>query len=118
MGGKKMSNINRRDTLKLAAAGVALVSTGAASAHQEKVPEAHDIAKLEARTRELRQGLAKLADRKDFEELLKIIHRPGWTTPAEYMFAVGILDSMTAHSSVLAGLKEVLMAGSRAVTAK
>ncbi len=113
-----MNDVTRRDALRLAAAGVALASTGAVAANDEKDKEPHDARKLETRTKELRQGLAKLADEKDFEELLTIIHRPGWTTPAEFIFAMGILNSMAAHTNALLGLKEVLLAGSRAVTAK
>ena len=70
---------------------------------------------LDARIKDLSQGLKHLADDKDLTELLRIIRKPGWTTPAEIAFAGGIVDSMLEHTKALEGLKRVLVVGSRAV---
>jgi hypothetical protein len=80
--------------------------------------EKHDVAHLEKRINELSDSLRSLAADTDFEELIKIIHRPGWTTPAEHLFVTGGVDSMLTQAKALVGLKQVLLAGSRAVTAK
>jgi len=40
------------------------------------------------------------------------------TTPAEHLFVTGGVDSMLTQAEALVGLKQVLLAGSRAVTAK
>ena len=78
--------------------------------------ESQHVAKLEGQIGELRSSLAGLAKTTDLEELIVIIRRPGWTTPAELTFASGIVDSMLAHTKVLTGLRQVLMSGSQRVT--
>jgi len=67
------------------------------------------------RMKALTQYLNRLSDRRQFIELIKIMKRPGWTTPAELIFASGIVDSMLAHTEALAKLKGDLLKGSRAV---
>jgi hypothetical protein len=59
--------------------------------------------------------MAQVADSADFEELISIIHRPGWTTVAEALLVAGVVEAMHAHTQALAGLKQALLAGSRAV---
>jgi len=78
--------------------------------------EKHDISKLEKHVKELNQSLNGLADNTEFDELLKIIHRPGWTTPAEFMFAMGVVESMTVHARALTDLKRTLINASRKVS--
>ncbi len=75
----------------------------------------HNLAHLEARIKELSTQLATLADTQDLEELIIIIHRPGWTTPAEYVLVSGLVDAMHEHAKTLASLKQTLITGSRAV---
>jgi hypothetical protein len=114
-----MEHVSRRDALQLAAAsGVALSGAGLAAAGDDKKPaREHDLKALETKLKGLRGSLAKLADEKQFEELLVIIHKPGWTTPAEYLLVRGMLDAMGAHAQALVGLKQALMEGSRMVSA-
>jgi len=57
-----------------------------------------------------------LADNTEFDELLRIIHRPGWTTPAEFLFAMGVVESMTVHARALTDLKRTLINASRKVS--
>jgi hypothetical protein len=78
----------------------------------------HDLTRLEGQIKELGGTLISLADDRDFQEFITIIHRPGWTTVAEYSFVTGVVDSMLAQAKTLVGLKQVLVNGSRAVTAK
>ena len=47
-----------------------------------------------------------------------IFRRPGWTTPAEFIFASGILASMLDQTETLEKLKKQLVEGSNAVIAK
>jgi hypothetical protein len=51
----------------------------------------------------------------ELEELLGIIHGPGWTTLAEGLFVDGILEAMLSQTKALTSLKQVLLAGSRSV---
>jgi hypothetical protein len=73
---------------------------------------------IESRCKELSQHLKTLGDEKDLSELMAIIHRPGWTTPAEALLVGGFLDAMNAHAQHLANLSKTLLAGARAVGTK
>lgn len=66
----------------------------------------------------LRESLARHGGDDDLVELLKIIRHPGWTTPAELVFATGIVDVMTRFSDALADMRGVLVQGSRQVGVK
>ena len=77
-----------------------------------------DLKQVELRCSNLTQSLKALAEEKDFAELMSIIHKPGWTTPAEVFFVNGLLDSMNAHTKHLTELKQTLLAGARAVSTK
>jgi hypothetical protein len=77
--------------------------------------EKHDVVHLEKQINDLNNHLMKLAPEQEFKELIINIRKPGWTTPAEFRFAVGIVDSMLAQTKVLRDLKRVLVDGSRAV---
>jgi hypothetical protein len=51
----------------------------------------------------------------DLKKLILLMRRPGWTTPAEFAFAAGLVDSLIAQTEVVAGMTRVLLAGSKAV---
>jgi hypothetical protein len=70
---------------------------------------------LEPKLRELSDALQDLADDQGFEELFEIIHRPGWTTPAELEFFTGIVETITAQARALTALKGTLVLGSSRV---
>ena len=78
----------------------------------------HDMKQIESRCKTLTHHLKELADETDFNELMTIIHKPGWTTVAEFQLVNAVLDSMTAQAKHLADLKHALMAGARAVAIK
>jgi hypothetical protein len=123
-----MDDVTRREALRLAAAGAALAGAGAvASATEEKATqkpggeraaEKTDVKHLEARVKELRDGVTKMAQGKDHEEFLRLIRRPGWTTPAEAALVSGILDAMVGQMKAMQDLHQALMAGARQVGAK
>ena len=75
----------------------------------------HDLKNVEDRIGQLRETWAGLAADQDLEELLLIMHRPGWTTPAELLMVRGLVESLHAQTQVLMGLKQVLMNGGREV---
>ncbi|HLG65578.1 MAG TPA: hypothetical protein VKY19_26900 [Ktedonosporobacter sp.] len=75
----------------------------------------HNIAHLEARMKELRTLLATMGDTTDFDELIVIIHRPGWTTIAEHLLVDGLVDAIQEHAKALTHLRQTLLHGSRAV---
>jgi hypothetical protein len=66
----------------------------------------------------LSDALAELGRTEDLKHLLLVIRRPGWTTPAEFAFALGIVDSISAHVNALAQLRNVLVKSSELVGGK
>ncbi len=77
-----------------------------------------DISGLEKRVTALSHALAHLGSADDLKQLILILRRPGWTTPAEFIFASGIVESMLAHSAALTKLRGDLLRGSEAVVAR
>ena len=80
--------------------------------------EKHELAHLETRIKELCENLVCLADDKDLQELILIIHKPGWTSIAEATLVNGVIDSILAQTKNVIELKKTLLAGSQAVTIK
>lgn len=74
--------------------------------------------KLEKQISALSDALANLNSADDLRKLILLIRKPGWTTPAEFTFASGLVDSMLAQTKVLNQMKETLLRGSDAVTLK
>jgi hypothetical protein len=79
------------------------------------VAEKHDIGALERQVSELSRSLSSVLTEKDLREYILTIKRPGWTTPAEFLFVTGIVSAMQAQVQVLGDLKQTLFDGSREV---
>ncbi|MEO8655058.1 MAG: hypothetical protein ABI409_13115 [Ramlibacter sp.] len=73
---------------------------------------------LDKKITELSDALAHLGKGTDLKELIKIIRFPGWTTPAEFAFAVTIVDTMQTHVNAMAQLSTQFLAASKQVVAK
>jgi hypothetical protein len=69
-----------------------------------------DLTNLDKRVTELQKNLAfvGVTNNPDASELFKIIHRPGWTTPAQVELAGNVLEAMSTQASALSGLRRVL----------
>ena len=78
----------------------------------------HDFESLERRIGAVRSCFRQLSGSEDLEELIKIIHGPGWTTPAEHGLVAMTLDSMLAHGQTLINTQQQLLAASREVGSK
>jgi len=78
----------------------------------------HDIGALEKKVTDLSNALAHLSSADDFKKLILILRRPGWTTPAEFIFAAAAIDSMLAQTKALTAQKQELLKGAEAVAAK
>jgi hypothetical protein len=74
-----------------------------------------DKEKLEKQITALSDALAHLNSADDLRKLILLIKNPGWTTPAEYIFALGLVNSMLTHVKALDEMKTVLLRGSNAV---
>ena len=75
----------------------------------------HDVERLARGVKTLQDILTDLGKPADFEELVRIWRRPGWTTPAEFTLVAGTIDSMVTLTKHVAEMKQVLMRGSREV---
>lgn len=81
----------------------------------ETIEQKHDLGRLEKQITDLSKALKSLSDDQDLVELLKIIKRPGWTTPAEFVFVTGIAENLSVQIKAAQALKRVLVSGSRQV---
>jgi hypothetical protein len=75
----------------------------------------HDIPKLEKKLRTLSSSWKELNDDNGFSELFKIIHFPGYTTPAEFRLVNGLADSAQAVTQLLVNMKKELITSSHAI---
>jgi hypothetical protein len=77
--------------------------------------EKHELAQLEAHIQSLKSTHTVLADSATTDELWRIIHQPGWTTPAERMLVTSSLEYIVALAKLLNTLQQNLLAGAKAV---
>jgi hypothetical protein len=75
----------------------------------------HELTRFENNVKELHGHLTHLADTAGFDEFVSIIHRPGFTTPAETLLFGAVVDSMLQHSQTLLGLKQALLSAAAKV---
>ncbi len=66
----------------------------------------------------LKTNLRSVAEDDVYDQLLQIIHRPGWTTPAEIAFFETVLNSVDAHTRLRSQLHKDLLRSSQLVEAK
>ena len=77
--------------------------------------EKHELAALEAHIQLLKSTHAVLADSATTDELWRIIHNPGWTTPAERLFVTAGLEYLIGQAKLVNTLQQNLLAAARAV---
>ncbi|GGR49413.1 hypothetical protein GCM10008959_08330 [Deinococcus seoulensis] len=82
----------------------------AALSHRER-----DLGRLIREIDTLRGDLRALADTPHLDELLKLIPRPGWTTPAEFELVSAGVRQLNAHVHLLRDAQERLLRGARLV---
>jgi hypothetical protein len=76
---------------------------------------AEHIKRFDKRVTDMRRAFAALPADDTFDTLLKYIHNPGWTTPAETIFFEGLVESITQQMQQLTNLHSQLMAGAAQV---
>ena len=80
-----------------------------------KPVSATHVQKFTQKLQAVRQAVASLPGDDFHQQLILVIHRPGWTTIAEGMFFEALADSILAQTQHLAQLHQQLMAASQAV---
>jgi hypothetical protein len=61
----------------------------------------HDIGSLEQKLRSFSDRLSRLHDKKHGDQLLSIIHRPGWTSKAEFALVQAHVDHLEQQALLL-----------------
>lgn len=79
--------------------------------------EKHELTQLEGEIQALKTSHAALATGDSLDELLKIIHRPGWTSVAELAFVRTGLESVRAQTAQLNALTQGLLNAAKLVGA-
>jgi len=75
----------------------------------------HQASHIEKQLKSLHANFQQMSGGDSFENLITVIHKPGWTTIAEVAFFTAIVDSMVAHTKTLAALKQALFSGAAKV---
>lgn len=75
----------------------------------------HDIESLSERISATGRLIGETSDQGDVEELLRIIHNPGFTTPAEWLLIHGYLNAIDTALRQVNALRSTLLEGSRVV---
>ncbi|THF88669.1 hypothetical protein E7T09_05660 [Deinococcus sp. KSM4-11] len=78
----------------------------------------HDLKGLSKDVRALNARLRDVAASDHLEELMKLIPRPGWTTPAEFELVRGIVAQMALQVSALEQAQGMLLRGANLVGAR
>jgi hypothetical protein len=80
-----------------------------------KPVSANHVDRFTQKLRAVRQAVASLPGDDFHNQLIQVIHRPGWTTIAEGMFFEALADSILAQTQHLSQLHQQLKAASEAV---
>ncbi|WP_295815293.1 hypothetical protein [uncultured Deinococcus sp.] len=78
----------------------------------------HDLKALSREVKALHARVRELAASDRLEELLKIIPRPGWTTPAEFELVRGTVAYMNRQVAALDEAQDMLLKGANLVGAR
>lgn len=70
---------------------------------------------LDRRIRALQAGQAEASASEDYEELLRIIHFPGYTTPVQLLFVTAVMESLELNVAEGLRLRNVLIEGSKGI---
>ena len=85
--------------------------------HDSSISTEH-IQGFETKIQNAKAAFGKLPGADFYDELLAVIHRPGWTTPAEASFFEAVLDGITAHTQSLAVAHDQLLTAAKLVGSK
>jgi hypothetical protein len=74
-----------------------------------------DVADLEVKIRRMDENVSKLHSARHAQELLRVIHKPGWTTVAEAALVNAMVDSLLMHMDNVHRAHDTLLSAARQV---
>ena len=77
--------------------------------------EKHELSLIEAHIQSIKTSHSALGDSTEMDDLFKVIHFPGFTTPAELAFLRASLDSIIAQTKQLAALRQGVLTAAKLV---
>lgn len=80
--------------------------------------EDHDVGQLEKDIEHVQVRLRALVDEDRFAELIRIIRKPGWTTPAEFYLVNTGIEIVGRQIEILDQLSLGLLEGSQKVSSR
>lgn len=75
----------------------------------------HDLASLDEKVERLGRNLTRLSEHELIQAFSPIVHRPGWTTPAESALVHASLDALAAHTEFITLQMDQLLAAAKQV---
>jgi hypothetical protein len=75
------------------------------------------VDELDERLRGLAADFGDLGSPDDFDELYRIIHQPGWTTPIDIAFMNSLVDAAQRAVEDARYLRVAILQGARAISA-
>lgn len=73
------------------------------------------VDELDERLRALAAGFADLGSSDDFDEMLRIIHAPGWTTLIDVAFMNSLVEATERNVDDARHLRVAILQGARAI---
>jgi hypothetical protein len=73
------------------------------------------VQQLARRVKALQKGFADPAVSDDYSELFKLIHFPGYTTPAQWRLIIGLAEAAELNLRQGVMLRAAMLEGSRAI---
>lgn len=78
--------------------------------------EDHDVGQLEKNIEQVQVRLRALVDEDRYAELIRIIRKPGWTTPAEFYLVNTAVEIVGQQIEIIDQLSRGLLEGSQKVS--
>jgi hypothetical protein len=80
--------------------------------------EDHDVGQLEKNIEQVQVRLRALVEEDRYAELIRIIRKPGWTTPAEFHLVNSGIEIVGRQIEIIDQLSRGLLEGGQKVTVK
>jgi hypothetical protein len=77
---------------------------------------AHSVSDFETRIHSSHEAVVALQGDEFREQMWRYVHQPGWTTPAEALLVVGMLEAIEGQAKTLKQMQAVTLEAAAAIT--